>query len=134
MFKIVDYRVDVPNKDIHFHQRLRPRFKEIEDLDRIRNIMLGLPVPYLRGIVEYGYVKHPDNPKMLEPIDAQFAYLVDAKHYLEESSFREVARWLSRVGGRKINHSTLFYIMSRRTPDDRAKLPRAEREKLRTTQ
>lgn len=108
----------------------KPDFNSIEDLDRLRNIMLGLPILKKSSQVPFGYEVSRNNPLYLIPVQREFDLLVEAKKHLKTCSFTEVAQWLTEHTGRPISHEGLYKIMKHRAPDDRATLPLDDREKL----
>ncbi len=110
-------------------QGTAPIFKTVEDLDRLRNVMLGLPIRQLRHTIPWGY-RVSDEPGMLEPVDEMFVLLVEAKSWLDNSTYKDIADWLSVESGVDITHEGVRKVMERRQPDDRAALPREEREKI----
>lgn len=88
--------------------------------------MLGLALPYAKK-VPWGYKVGFSS---LEPIDICFKALVLAKEFLLESSYEDVAAWITRNTGHYISANTLNTIMRTRRPDDRAALPRKQRRRL----
>ena len=54
--------------------------------------------------VPFGYRIHPDNDKLLEPIEDELLALDKAKQHLKQFSYREVALWLTKQTGRYISH------------------------------
>ena len=54
--------------------------------------------------VPYGYQVHPDNDKLLMPIEHELEALELAKQHLKQYSYRAVAQWLSKETGRYISH------------------------------
>lgn len=103
-------------------------FKTVEELDRHRQYMLGLPLPHISGpSIPWGYTL---NEGMLEPIDECFVLLVEAKHLMSECTYQELSDWLTTATGHNISPWGLQKIMQDRQPDDRAALPRNEREKI----
>lgn len=110
----------------------RPIFKKVEDLDRLRNMMLGLPVSRVRSTrdIPWGYRISDEDEWMLEPIDEHFELLVEAKHSLAECTYNELSDWLTVESGVSVSPEGVRKIMERRQPDDRAAWPREEREKV----
>ena len=64
--------------------------------------------------VPFGYNLAEDNHS-LEPIEIDLAALENAKEYLENSSYREVAQWVTATTGRYISHVGLIKAINRRT-------------------
>ena len=58
----------------------------------------------MRKKVPYGYQVHPDNDKLLMPIEHELEALELAKQHLKQYSYRAVAQWLSKETGRYISH------------------------------
>jgi hypothetical protein len=106
----------------------RPVFKTVEQLDRLRRMMLGLPVTRISRTIPWGYKVSDTDPDMLEPVEHMFKLLLEAKKALKYSSYKNIAAWLVQETGVPLNHSSLKSIMDVRQPDDRCALPRAERE------
>ena len=49
----------------------------------------------------FGYELHPDNDKLLVPIESELEALELAKRHLKQYSYRAVAHWLSKETGRE---------------------------------
>ena len=64
--------------------------------------------------VPFGYKLAEDNHS-LEPIEKELTALEKAKEYLENSSYREVAQWVTATTGRYISHVGLIKAINRRT-------------------
>jgi hypothetical protein len=93
-----------------------PVFKSIEEIERVKSMMLGQPIPKIAYFMPYGYEVDPENPKMLKPINRHFALLWMAKHHLRSSSYYEVAAWLSKASGKRITHTGLHKLLRQRPP------------------
>jgi len=63
-----------------------------------------LPIPRISRTVPFGYEVDPDDPDALLPIEHELNMLEQAKKYLKQYSYREVANWLTRNTGRDISH------------------------------
>jgi hypothetical protein len=63
-----------------------------------------LPIPKVSRTVPFGYELDPEDSDILLPIKNQLDLLEQAKVYLRQYSYREVANWLSRNTGRDISH------------------------------
>lgn len=109
---------------------LRSFFDTIERLDRHRNFMLGLPVDKTAFVVPWGYEISPHDPKMLEPVEEMIQMLVQVKQAMAYATYRDLADWMTVESGVPITCFGLQQVMQNRQPDDRAALPREEREKL----
>ena len=57
--------------------------------------------------VPFGYIVHPDNDRLLQPVIEELEALELAKRHLKQYSYREVALWLSKTTGRYISHMGL---------------------------
>jgi len=57
--------------------------------------------------VPFGYELHPENDKLLVPIEHELEALELAKRHLKQYSLRAVAQWLSKETGRHISHTGL---------------------------
>ena len=63
--------------------------------------------------VPFGY-KLSDDPGYIEPVQSELDALEEAKEYLNNCSYREVARWLTLKTGRTITHTGLRKIINNR--------------------
>ena len=63
-----------------------------------------VPIPRVARTVPFGYEIDPEDARILLPIDTELDMLVQAKKYLKQYSYREVANWLTRNTGRTISH------------------------------
>ena len=63
-----------------------------------------VPIPRISRTIPFGYEVDPDDPDVLLPIEHQLDMLEQAKKYLKQYSYREVANWLTRNTGRDISH------------------------------
>jgi len=57
--------------------------------------------------VPFGYELHPENDKLLVPVEHELEALELAKRHLKQYSLRAVAQWLSKETGRHISHGGL---------------------------
>jgi hypothetical protein len=111
-------------------------FRRVEELDRLKRFMLGLPVAKKQGPnTPWGYVKKAkaDGTEYYEPIEPAIKLLVEAKYYLLNgiAGYRPVSEWLSKESGISISPWGLQKLMQTRMPDDRAaSLTRKQREAL----
>jgi len=69
--------------------------------------------------VPWGYRQSEDNKYILEPIEEQLEALEQAEKYLKQSSYTEVARWLTDYTGRKISSMGLWKRMKKDKADRR---------------
>lgn len=66
------------------------------------------PVVRVGRYVPFGYEQDPEDLDILLPIPDQLNLLEQAKKYLKQYSYREVAAWLTEQSGRSISHVGLF--------------------------
>ena len=64
--------------------------------------------------VPFGYKLAEDNHS-LEPIEKELTALEKSKEYLQNSSYREVAEWVTATTGRYISHVGLIKAINRKT-------------------
>ena len=64
-------------------------------------------------VIPFGYRKSESDDKILEPIQEELEALEQAKVYLDNSSYREVATWLTKKTGRYISHVGLLKAINR---------------------
>lgn len=57
--------------------------------------------------IPFGYELHPENDKLLVPVEHELEALELAKRHLKQYSYRAVAQWLSKETGRSITHMGL---------------------------
>ena len=72
--------------------------------------------------IPFGY-KLADDPKYLEEIPNELTALKEAKDYLKNCSYREVATWLHRKTGRKISHVGLRKICQKSNHQNQNLIP-----------
>ena len=63
-----------------------------------------IPIPRVARTIPFGYELDPNDDGILLPIDHELDMLMQAKKYLKQYSYREVANWLTRNTGRDISH------------------------------
>ena len=63
-----------------------------------------IPIPRVARTVPFGYELDPNDDGILLPIDHELDMLMQAKKYLKQYSYREVANWLTTKTGRDISH------------------------------
>jgi len=64
-------------------------------------------------VIPFGY-KLADDTDYIEPVQEELDALEEAKQYLNNCSYREVARWLSQKTNRSITHTGLRKIIDKR--------------------
>ena len=63
-----------------------------------------IAIPRISRTIPFGYELDKDDPDVLQPVENELDMLEEAKRYLKQYSYREVANWLSRNTGRSISH------------------------------
>jgi hypothetical protein len=63
-----------------------------------------VPIPRVARTVPFGYKIDPKDNGILLPIQIELDMLMEAKKYIKQYSYREVANWLTRNTGRSISH------------------------------
>ena len=63
--------------------------------------------------IPFGY-KLSDDPDYIEPVQEELEALKEAKEYLNNCSYREVAGWVERKTNRPISHTGLKKIIEKR--------------------
>ena len=63
-----------------------------------------IEIPRIARTVPFGYKLHPEDSEVLVPIPDELDKLQQAKKYIKQYSYREVANWLSKNTGRYISH------------------------------
>ena len=64
-------------------------------------------------VIPFGY-KLAEDTDYIEPVQEELDALEEAKQYLNNCSYREVAKWLSLKTGRSITHTGLRKIIDKR--------------------
>ena len=62
------------------------------------------PIPRVSKTIPFGYKVNEKDTNILDPVDDELNALEQAKKYLKQYSYREVAHWLSRTTERYISH------------------------------
>ena len=83
------------------------RFKLPQPVD-VKEDNEWLSIPKVARTVPFGYKANEDDPDILDPIPDELNKLQQAKKYLNQYSYREVANWLSTNTGRSISHVGLM--------------------------
>ena len=63
-----------------------------------------IAIPRISRTIPFGYEIDKDDPDILQPVENELDMLEEAKKYLKQYSYREVANWLSAETGRSISH------------------------------
>ena len=66
-----------------------------------------IAIPRISRTIPFGYELDKDDSDILQPIENELNMLEEAKRYIKQYSYREVANWLSRNTGRSISHAGL---------------------------
>lgn len=69
---------------------------------------IWVPVVRVGRMVPWGYKQDPDDPDILLPIPEELELMEQAKKFLKQYSYRDVANWLSEQSGRSISHVGLY--------------------------
>jgi hypothetical protein len=64
-------------------------------------------------VIPFGY-KLAEDSDYIEPVQTELDALEEAKEYLNNCSYREVARWVTQKTGRSITHTGLRKIIDNR--------------------
>lgn len=85
-----------------------------------------MPIPRIARTIPFGYELDPDDSNLLLPIKIELDLLVEARKYIKQYSYREVANWLSKNSGRPISHVGLMKRLrnERRRKDQASSLRR----------
>ena len=67
-----------------------------------------IPIPRIARTVPFGYELDPEDNNLLKPIKIVLDLLEQARKYIKQYSYREVANWLSKNSGRDISHVGLM--------------------------
>ena len=67
-----------------------------------------LSVVRVGRVVPFGYRQDPEDDDILLPTPVELEALEEAKKYLKQYSYRDVANWLSEKSGRYISHVGLM--------------------------
>ena len=70
----------------------------------IKEENVWVSIPRVARTIPYGYELNPEDSRILLPIDYELDMLEQAKKYIKQYSYREVANWLTRNTGRSISH------------------------------
>ena len=67
-----------------------------------------MPLPRIARTIPFGYELDPEDKNLLKPIKIELDLLEQARKYIKQYSYREVANWLSKNSGRDISHVGLM--------------------------
>jgi hypothetical protein len=63
-----------------------------------------MQIPRIARTIPFGYKLSEDDPNILTPIPKELELLDQARKYINQYSYREVANWLTKNSGRTISH------------------------------
>lgn len=87
----------------------------VRQIERNRRLSLGLPVDAIRAEIPIGYKRSEADPLKLVAIPEHYSLLLQARKYLNDSSYKDVAAWLTKAG-LPISHNGLHLLMKARPP------------------
>ena len=67
-----------------------------------------MPIPRIARTIPFGYELDPEDKNLLKPIKIELDLLEQARKYVKQYSYRQVANWLSKNSGRDISHVGLM--------------------------
>ena len=67
-----------------------------------------MPIPRIARTIPFGYELDPEDNNLLNPIKIELDLLEQARKYIKQYSYRQVANWLSKNSGRDISHVGLM--------------------------
>ena len=67
-----------------------------------------MPRPRIARTIPFGYELDPEDNNLLKPIKIELDLLEQARKYIKQYSYRQVANWLSKNSGRDISHVGLM--------------------------
>jgi hypothetical protein len=108
----------------------KTQFKNLDAINRVKKMMLGLPIMRVRSDIPFAYKVDPNNSQVLLPIDEHFKLLRKGWEYLHTCSFQEVAMWISKESGHDISYEGLRLIYQYRFPLPECELPIDERYRI----
>jgi len=108
------------------HQWIRT----LDDINRLKRMMLGLPINLMTGTAPFGYEISKEDPKLCIPIPHLFEALVVARDICEDQS--EMAGWeyLMETTGKTLSRVSFKKIMRCHPPVDECLLDYEDRLKL----
>ena len=63
-----------------------------------------IAIPRISRTIPFGYELDKDDSHILQPVENELDMLEEAKRYLKQYSYREVANWITTKTGREISH------------------------------
>jgi len=67
-----------------------------------------MPIPRIARTIPFGYELDPEDTNLLKPVKIELDLLEQARRYVKQYSYRQVANWLSKNSGRDISHVGLM--------------------------
>jgi len=67
-----------------------------------------MPIPRIARTIPFGYELDPEDINLLKPVKIELDLLEQARRYVKQYSYRQVANWLSKNSGRDISHVGLM--------------------------
>jgi len=67
-----------------------------------------LPIPRIARTIPFGYEIDPEDSHLLLPVKLELDLLEQARKYVKQYSYRQVANWLTKNSGRDISHVGLM--------------------------
>ena len=63
-----------------------------------------IQIPRIARTIPFGYKQNENDNDILDPIEKELTLLEQARKYVNQYSYRQVANWLSKQSGRYISH------------------------------
>ena len=63
-----------------------------------------IQIPRIARTIPFVYKQNEDDSDLLDPIEKELTLLEQARKYVNQYSYRQVANWLSKQSGRYISH------------------------------
>ena len=83
-------------------------FWTLPEPEKIEDTSQWLPIPRISRTIPFGYVVDENDPDVLQPVKLELDLLEQARKYIKQYSYRQVANWLSKNSGRDISHVGLM--------------------------
>ena len=76
--------------------------------DEVEDEYIWHPVVRIGRQIPWGYEQDPNDEDILLPIPDELELMEQAKKFLKQYSYRQVAAWLSKQSGKPISHVGLY--------------------------
>ncbi len=76
--------------------------------ERVDGNKVWYPLVRVGRTIPFGYEEDPNDPEILLPIQDELELYEQAKKFLKQYSYRDVANWLSNESGRYMSHVGLY--------------------------